>query len=291
MKKILLLSILIGSLNAKEKPKEEKIEQIKIGNFALPTSQQPGPLIGFGQNIVDKGDFQAFVYPDDLKGHKKNFSEMIPSILYGITDKSSIFVVFPAALSFRLNNQKSRGPEDFFAQLEYVVWSKETKITVDQITLVHNITFPTGSPYKIPPTGFGAPSFFLGFTASHTATDWYYFGSAGSILTTSHRSTKFGKQVLYQLGLSKNIWYESNKYTFNWIIELDGLYKQRNKILGVIDKNSGGNQIFLGPSLWFSTKKLIVQGGISWVIYQHLFGKQNKDIVYVAFNFGWKFND
>jgi hypothetical protein len=39
---------------------KEKIEQMHVGNFALPTSQQPAPLIAFGQNILDKGELLLF---------------------------------------------------------------------------------------------------------------------------------------------------------------------------------------------------------------------------------------
>ena len=93
-------------------------EPIKEGNFSLPTSQQPGPLLGFGQNIVDKHDVQVFLFPDFLVGPCKRFSELAPSVLYGIRDDLSLFVELPIAASFCLATQCSSGPEDLIAQLE-----------------------------------------------------------------------------------------------------------------------------------------------------------------------------
>ena len=89
-------------LNAKEGNKE-KVEQVKIGNLALRGSQQPGPLLAFGQNIIDKHDLQAFVYPDWLLGKQKNLAEVAPSVLYAIRDDLSIFIELPVAAHFRLD--------------------------------------------------------------------------------------------------------------------------------------------------------------------------------------------
>lgn len=289
MKKKLLFYLITIFICSFARNEEDKVVQLKIGNFALPTSQQPGPLIGFGQNIIDKGDFQVFAYFDELKGKKKKFIEIAPSILYAFSDKLSIFIETSYAIKFKIDNNSSNGIEDSLVQLEYAFFNKEQITSVDQATIVVNITLPTGSAFKKPPTGFGAPGFFLGFTASHMATDWYYFASTAVILTTEHKNTKFGNQFLYQCGLSRNISYKPDKWIFNWMIELDGLYRARNKLLGKIDENSGGNMIILGPSLWFSTQRLIIQAGISAVISEHLFGNQTKDKYFAAINIGWKF--
>ncbi|MDR3646288.1 MAG: hypothetical protein P4L22_01970 [Candidatus Babeliales bacterium] len=299
MKKILIsLLIFIQILGTVE---TDKLEVEKIGNFALSSSQQPGPLIGFGQNIIDKGDLQVFLYADWLRGRQKKFTEVSPSVLYGISDDLSIFIEQSIVLNFKLTdpitgrNFVAKGLDDLLIQFEYAFYNKETETYANQFTIVPAITFPTGTTNlsdlvtDTMPIGVGSPSFFLGFTACHMATDWYYFAAFGPVLTTSHKNTKFGNQFLYQLGLSKNISYETDKYIFNWMIELDGAYRQRNKILGIIDCNSGGNEIILGPSLWYSNQHFILQAGISWFIYQQFFGTQNKDTFFAAIDIGWKF--
>lgn len=287
---VLLLVALFGVVPAAQcREDEDKVEPVKVGNLALTTSQQPGPLVGFGQNIIEKGDLQAFVFADYFKGRNKNFTEVAPSILYGISDVLSIFIEAPFAAKFKLNNCVSHGIEDLLVQLEYAFYDHPTLTYGDQATMVANITLPTGSVCKAVPTGVGAPSFFLGFTASHMATDWYYFIASGAILPLSHKGTKFGNQFLYQGGLARNIAYVANTWIFTGMIEIDGTFRQQNKIAGITDQNSGSNAIILGPSLWFSTQRLMVQGGVSWDIYQHFCGCQNKDTFFAAVNIGWKF--
>jgi hypothetical protein len=266
-----------------------KIEQVKMGNFALSASQQPAPLICFGQNIIDKGDLQLFICSSQLKGTKKNFKEIALTMIYGIKDNASFSLRIPFAYNFRENNLTSLGLEDSFMQFEYAFYSKGTLTTTNQMTFVANISLPVGSTSKQPCTGLGSPGFFLGFTANHITTDWYCFISSGALLTTRHKNTKTGNQFLYQSGLGKNISSAPNKWIFNWLIELDGFYIQRDITRKTMNQNSGGNEILLGPSLWFSTQHLILQAGISWAISHHMFGVQNRDSYLLAINCGWTF--
>lgn len=76
----------------------------------------------------------------------------------------------------------------------------------------------------------------------------------------------------------------------SWLIELDGIYQQRSTINGVLDKNTGGNTVLLGPSLWISTQHFIAQCGISCVVSEKLFGKQYPNDYAAALSISWKFN-
>ena len=56
---------------AKEEEETKEEEPPKIGNFALPTSQQPAGLFAFGGNIIDKGEVQLYLFADKFVGRKK----------------------------------------------------------------------------------------------------------------------------------------------------------------------------------------------------------------------------
>lgn len=266
-------------------------EPIKVGNFALPTSQQPGPLLGFGQNIVDKHDAQVFLFPDFLIGPCKRFSELAPSILYGIRDDLSLFIELPIAASFCLASQCSSGPEDLIVQLEYAFYTNKNFQAVNQCTAIGALLLPSGNERKDPPTGYGSPSFFLAGTASHLSNQWYCYLSPGMVLTTEHNHhTKVGNIFGFQTGFGKNITYTPDSMIFMWMIELSIIHSQKRKVDGIIDQNSGGTVVMLCPSLWFSTDRFIMQAGIAPIISERLFGCQLKDSMYVVFNFGWKFH-
>lgn len=265
-------------------------EHLWEGNLALPTSQQPGPLISNGQNIVDKNDLLIFFDYDRIKGNHKKYETVTPLFLYGINNFSSLFVTIPIATNFKNNNQCSSGIEDITVQYEYAYFVKNRLSYGLQGTVLANIGLPTGSFKKTPPTGFGSPSFFLGTTFSYLSTEWYTYGSTGATLTTSRHGNKHGNQYFYQGGFGKNIAYCPEKWIFTWIVEFNGIYEQHDKINKIIDENSGGNMLRGGYTLWFSTQKLILIGDISAPITQHLFGKQNKTNFTFELIVGWKFN-
>lgn len=268
---------------------ENKHKFIKKGNLALPITQEPGPLFRFGQNIIDKGNLMGFVFIDSFRGRKKNFIDTVPAILYGITDSSSIFVVVPFA-NYRLNANCSSGIEDIFVQGEYAFYNKETTTYGLQSTIVANVTLPTGSTKKNPTTGFGSASFLLGGTVSYTSINWYLYTQPAITITTKHCGTKFGNTILYQWGIGRNFAYNTDNWLFAGILEFDGTYSRRNLIGNVIDCNSGGNIIYAAPSLFFSTKRLILQFGVGFPIVQHLFGTQIKNRYFIAANIGWTFH-
>lgn len=288
MKLRMIPLLLIFSVCLFAEESKEKEAPPKIGNFALPTSQQPAALFGFGGNIIDKGEIQPYLFIDEFSGKNRFLMDIIPSLLFGVTDSFSLYYNVPIAPKFVDHRNKSSGFEDFFVQAEYAFYNKTTKTKSDQATVVFNISGPTGSINKAPNTGFGSPSFFIGGTYYHTTVDWVLFTSHGAILTTPKKRTKIGNLYLYQWGLSRNI--PSPKgWIYAGMLELDGQYAEKNRFCRKTDPNSGGNAIYFTPSLFISSKNMLAQFGISFPITQHLYGRQNKFDYSLIFNFAWSF--
>lgn len=282
-----LLILIIFSVSIYGKEGDEP--PCNVGNFALPFSQQPGPLISFGENIIGRNQVQLLLLGDDFIGKDSHFVELIPGILYGITDDFSVFFNVPAAASFKTNQSRSSGLEDLSLQFEYAVYTRISSCSSDQVTIVANASFPTGSSHKIPPTGFGAVGYFIGATYNRTWTNWFCFTSYGAELPMSHHGTKFGNQFLYQFGFGRNI-ANAKGWMFAWLAEIDGTFSARNRIDGNTDPDSGGNVIYLTPSLWISSKDWIFQLGLGYAVQQNLFGNQNRNEYLFAFDFVRTFN-
>lgn len=279
-------SLSLYAENSESKKEEE--EPLKLGNLSLSASQQPGPLVGFGENIIGKGKTQLYLFADEYKRRKGYFIDVIPNVLYGISDNLSVFMNFPVAPRYKERNSRSAGLEDFFVQFEYAFYNATRRCSTDQATIVTSVIFPTGSDKKNPQTGFGSLSFFIGVTYNHTAIDWFYFGSAGAILTTRHGNNRTANQYLYEGGFGRNI-ASPKGWIFAWMIEVDGLYASRNILHGCVNPNSGGNVIYVTPSLWISSERLIIQLGFGGVLTQHLYGNQSSFTHQVIGNFGLTF--
>jgi len=288
MKKLFFIVIFCHSLFGKEVD-ESNIIQERKGNLALRASQQPSPLMSFGQLIVNKHTLQTQMYTEHYKIDKEKFDQMIFSVLYGITDYFSVFINIPVITNFTAHHQRSSGIGDIYTQFEYLLASKSNEKSTAQTTLVGTLLFPTGSTTKIPPTGSNAAGFFLGPTYSYMATDWYYYASGGVFLTTPNKNkTKSGNQLLYQAGAGRNV---GNPWgcIFTWFFEFNGTYTQHNTQYDRTDRNSGGNIIYFGPTVWLSSERFFIEGGIAFPVVQHLHGKQHKTDYVLALDMGWTF--
>lgn len=285
---IIFATLFIGALlnytKIKAAEEMEDAETVEYGNFSLPESQQPGPLVGFGEHVIGKGKMQLSLMANVYIGNNNHKIDLIPSFLYGPTKRFSVRFSLPYALENKYNDHNSSGIEDVFVDLEYAFYSRSCKYWVDQSTLYGSISFPTGSDAKNPSTGYGSTSWTFGVTYNHTAVDWFYFGATGAVLTRPNGANRVGNQFLYQAGIGRDICTPPG-WIYAWMIEFIGQYSRQNISDNHKNLNSGGNLISIIPSLWLSSETLIFQLGIGTPVVQNLFGDQRKQYLSVFFNF------
>ncbi|OGB84755.1 hypothetical protein A3F66_01185 [candidate division TM6 bacterium RIFCSPHIGHO2_12_FULL_32_22] len=289
MKKFILLSLFI-SIQAKiaESGAEAETETVKEGNFALSTSQQPGPLLGFGQNIIDKGDFQFYFYSDYIKLRNKKTTDPMPGFLYGIRDDLSMFFNIPITKYIdSADNCKTLAGVSL--QCEYAYFSKTNLRSAHQATVLAAISGPNGSMIKQAVSNRQSSTFFIGGTYNYMSVDWYIYTSLGELFSIRQtEESQLGDNFLYQAGIGRNL-YHSKDYIYLFLVEMLGAKFKQNIVSSEIDQNSGGNLIFIAPSFWFSSKKLIVQIGFAIPVLQNLNGNQGEYKFQIDGNIGWTF--
>jgi hypothetical protein len=295
---LLLISIFFTIFSQNEQPGQGK--QIPIGNFALPISQQPSPLFAFGQNIINKDD--ALGYDTFLKIQGKCTKKLLLNqyyFLYGLNDNTVLLAGFTLPVISREGCLTTSGFGDTLFQLEYAYLNKGGPTFLTQGTIVASVYLPSGVfepslqgaglPPHQPFTGFGATSFFLGTTINHTTIDWYAFGSIGEIITTRAKcKSKIGNTLFYQAGAGYNLKYLKDKIIM-LMVEMDGIYSQKDKLLGATDANSGANIIYVGPVLFYSTPNWIFQTGIIFPVSQRFSGNQEKNSYYFSISLAYTF--
>jgi hypothetical protein len=275
-----LPGILLGS-------EKEKIEPLPIGNFSVPIVTQIAPLVSFGQLLIGEKAFLPQLSGAYTHRHDGYTDVVAPSMTYGIRDNFAAFFIAPFTPRNRSGSSHSSGIEDIFLQLEYGYYNQSRTDYTLVGTVVANVQFPTGSSSKVPPTGAGSFSYFLGTTYAYLSYNWYAFVSPGVNLTTTHHGTKFGTSYLYQWGFARYIEQLSPRgWIFDLMIEFDGIYAEKEKMHGVTNPNSGGNSIFVTPSIWLSSRRWVVQWGIGFPLVQNLNGHQDKIKYSIAYNLG-----
>ncbi len=254
----------------------EEATKCRTGNFAVEPSQMPGPLVGFGEHVIGENLVQLYNYGDAFLGRNKRYIDFIPDAIYGVTDTFSVTLNVPVAVQYKEDDEHSYGLEDISLQFEYAYFGRSRSCFIDQATIVGAVSFPTGSSSKKPPTGFGAVTYFIGGTYSYTLENWFWFTAYGALFPMSHGNSRDGNQYLYQFGFGRYIGFYKG-WLFDWIVEIDGLFSSRSKQNGMINPDSGGNVIYMTPSLFAANKNWIVQFGFGFVVQQHQFGHQNRE--------------
>lgn len=254
-----------------------------IGNFALPASQQPAPLISFGQTLIGKNQLQLLYSTFSPYHILPAFKNMNATMIYGFTDETSLYFDYPIASDPGVRSVRYSSLKDIDIQLEQAIYTRSTSRYQDLATLVGALTAPISDEVvRGLPLGFGSPSFFVGTTYNRTYTDWMFFISPGASLTTASDSIQLGSQYLYQAGIGHILLAASNLSTLFFLVEFDGQYTEKTNVRQHKLRNTGGNIISVTPSLTFSMKKFIGSIGVGFPVIQHLFGSQKKVDYFIA---------
>lgn len=256
------------------------------GNLALPTSQQPGPLFSFGQNIVDEQDVLVYEYVNYINAQNRKITQSVTSLLYGLSEHASLFISIPV-MTGSVYTKHVRGMQDIIVQGEYAWYTYSSEQREFMATLVANISFPTAKNNAILPLGLGSIGFFAGITASYTGATWYAFTSYGVGLPTKGEGITVSKQFLYQMGIGYNIDSQASDYIALLMLEMDGIYNEKDKMHLVHHRS--GNSFFIIPSLWFSTERFTAQFGYAGLITPQDDSAGNKEHYRLLAYVGWKF--
>jgi hypothetical protein len=258
-----------------------------IGNFALPSPQQPGPLLSFGQTLIGKNYLQLSLdtfSPYQLGG---SFDSVNAAMIYGITDSTALYFSYPIVADAQTRVHRTSGLRDITLQLEHGIYTAGNIRHQDQATVVGAMTLPLQDANSLQTVGYGSPTFFMGTTYNRTYVDWLGFVSPGVLITTTSNHIRLGSQYMYQAGIGRNIVAVTDKSMVFGLLELDGQYTEKDQIFGFANPNSGGNIITLTPSLWLSSKRFIAQVGVGFPIVQNLNGNQPTLDYFIATSLSW----
>lgn len=250
---------------------------IKLGNTSVRTAAQPSPLFSIGQNIVDKHDIVLYQSPLYTHAADASLLNYQMSFLYGFTDTFSVYIS-PTPVKYKnvvdLRTYCSHGIADLPVQFEYAYWTKQFSTGSLQATAIATLFLPTGSIKKLPFTGYGSPSFYLGGTLSYTGTDWYSFVDLIGWLTTKNKcKEKFANTLFYEAGIGYNLKY-LNEAVLMAMLEFNGLWYGCNKGFTPFQRNfvNQGILIYLGPVLYYANNRVITGVGVQFPIVQKLTG-------------------
>jgi hypothetical protein len=269
MHKIILCVIVLSGSNLYAKEIEKRGEELppKKGNFALPAALQPIKLFGNQQTMVDKGDLVLFNGLANNKGSDAT-KVWLPGFVYGMMDTWSVYFAVPVILEEKEKGFQSSGVGDASFLTEFALYSRTSRRSAQLWTLQATMSFPTGNPLKVPSTGLGYPTWTLATLFTHMTVKFFCGAGLWTTLHSNFNGSREGHTVNYNLAMGYNLGHPMRGILCG-LLELDGIHKQRDVITCVKNPLSGGNLVYLGPSLFWSFSNVILQTGIQFPVMQH----------------------
>lgn len=251
------------------------VSPLPIGNFSLPRSQQPGAFYSFGSNILDPGQAQLHAAPDIFKVTKARYIDYGTRLLYGTSENTSLLFTLPMT-TFTNREVNISGFGNFSIQGDYEFYRKASLTDVEKGSLIVSFSPPTGN------LGTQAYTHFIGGVYNHTWVDWLWFSALGISQFVKHNGEQPAPRVYYELGVARNLDSVTGDHMLTGFMEIVGQYDPRYRTSHPITRLSGGNVLsngyllFIVPSIFWSNKKWILEGGVSIPISQYWLGTRDK---------------
>jgi hypothetical protein len=243
--------------------------QAKIGNFSLPPSQSPGPLLSFGQMLIPPKTFQWQQSFERLNSNITKAGMISQTLIVGVTDIFSIAATTPYFVDLSEEGNHSKGLSDFILDLEMSIFSSKINNNGEQeTTLFGSLSLPGGSNQNDPPTSLGVRSYFVGATYHRMYPYWYWFLSVGGHHFEKKQTHRHADEILYQAGVGKNLAHKS-KNILMALLELNGLHIIKTRTVSIFDKEPGGIIINITPSFSYANPYINLQLGYSIPLFQH----------------------
>lgn len=235
------------------------------------------PMFSLGNRMMPKGRFAAterFVYQ---KNEHSSASLLVPTFRYGITDKLTVRGHLPIFVDRTVGTKSSDGTSNLVGVFEYSLLKYRDKEANKeyQANFIAGMDFKTAKTDVKPSLGYGGTSFFVGTTGSSLSKEWYTFYSVAGTFSTTYKKQHPGSQFLYEIGAGYIIKH-SILHNICVLLEMDGILSDKDKLNHAANPDSGGNIIYLGPSVEYRYWTFLVAAGIQFPIVQHLNGDQDK---------------
>ncbi len=124
--------------------------------------------------------------------------------------------------------------------------------------------------------GTGSWDVFGGLVATYGTVDWEVDGQIGYQKNSEANDFESGDiaraDISFQYRLLPETLSSSTDYFLNGVLEVNLIKKDRNKVAGLSDLNSGGTTLFLVPGLQYVSERYIVEISLQIPMAQNLNG-------------------
>lgn len=254
-------------------------------NTALPVTA--------GQGIF-RLQWKSLVFGDDASALDRDLSvQAIPLVgVWGVSRRLALFGIVPLLdkrvrvdTPFGRRRRDVSGIGDVTLLARWTAWQRDQQGATLRVAPFLGIEAPTGENDAedglgpLPPTlqlGSGSWDWRVGAVVTRQTLAWQLDSSLAYQLNTAADGFEFGDELRFDISYQKRL--VPRRLTggvpafLYGVLESNLVQRDRNRVAGIQDPNSGGTVWYLAPGLQYVRRRFIVEGAIQLPIAQDLHG-------------------
>jgi hypothetical protein len=224
--------------------------------------------------VAEKGLLQIEEQIDWFNGNGISLVISQFEISYGILDKLGMRVIIPSILRLKDTNLNTSSFGDTFILFDWYFF--RTKEVLASVT--SGVKLPTSSKPIV--AIFSSQSFDIPFESQIILNlqDWYAEAEGTALFKVkSRKKIKFGNVYTFDFGFGPKYTFSNPRFfkTMFLVGRLTGIHTRFRFVEGVLDDNSGGTLVLLGPDVTIANTNIVVRGLFQLPILNRPFGIQN----------------
>lgn len=228
------------------------------------------PLFSFGHAILSKNQWAVSEEVLFFKSKPNSYWLSLLQLFYGLNDVCTIIGNIPVVSQKSTTKQKNTGLGDCYLNLYSRLFNNSSEKYDYRIIGVTGLRFPsTTGAFGETIFTLNTTSFFFGITQDALTRDWYLFTDFGALLFLKKGCRHYGHLINFNTGAGRSFCFNENYLTV--FIELSDFYSRPDKINKQQLLTTGGNILFIGPTLRYTHKNgFLAQAGIQFNAGEHL---------------------
>jgi len=242
-------------------------------------------------------------------GRDRRASSFVSVLGYGVTNKLALFGVVPyvdkdldVTVGGNRINRSESGLGDVSVFGRYTVLQRDQPGRTFRVAPFFGVKAPTGDDNerdefgRLPPSvqpGTGAWDVFGGVVGTYQTLAFQTDGQVSYRINNEANNFEPGDEFRLDGSLQYRLWPRTlgdgvPNFLYG-VLETNFIHRDKNKVNGSNDDNSGGTTVFLSPGLQYVTKRLIVEGVVQLPVIQDLNGNalENDYVVRAGIRFNF----
>ncbi len=231
------------------------------------------PVFGLGPHVLFKGGVEIApeIFIDRAGDKERNVAAL--ELTYGLTGDWAAGIDIPY-VNTKNNSASENGQGDLGLFTKYRFWRKDGPGVQQSMTVAVKVKTDTGDN----DVSSGTTDSLLGLAYGYESRKWYRWAALRYQFNGENDAgQRRGNKIFYDLvgGVRQHQTSYLEPDTV-WLLELNGEYSERDELDSVTLANSGGNEVFVSPGIFWTLRNFAVKAGVQIPLLSRLNEDQQK---------------